>query len=217
MGWDEAFLQEAVNTCTNPSGTIQDCAIFTIKSDMYETCNFTEPTGSLFSAYTTEDVIGPMKALPGNCPVEAGPERASGTAASPASGSVTATVKSSTQVIPTLSYSPGNTASVSGSYIPGDIFAVQTVTTWVDASSGTASKTASAPKVTSAPVASGPKPYTTIYSSNSAEVVEMVLFEETVTVSDWTTTTVTPPSGTGNVAHRKRHLFNHARRAHNRI
>lgn len=217
MGWDEAFLQKAVNTCTNPSGKITDCPIFTVKSDENQACNYTEPTGPLFTAYATEDVYGPMKALPGNCPVEGGPERASGLAGSPATGSITTPVKPSTQVLPTLSYSPGNTASVSGSYVPGDIFAVQTITTWIDAPSKVVTSTFQARHTTVAPVANGPKPYTTIYSRNSAEVVEMVLFEETVTVSDWTTTTVSSAAGTTSTGYRKRHLLNHARRAHNRI
>lgn len=33
MGWDTALLQKAIDTCTNESGNIEDCSIFTIQSD----------------------------------------------------------------------------------------------------------------------------------------------------------------------------------------
>ena len=46
MGWDEGLLQEAVDTCTNPSGRIQDCSKFTLQSlQEEEQCQMSMPHG----------------------------------------------------------------------------------------------------------------------------------------------------------------------------
>ncbi|CAK7213868.1 hypothetical protein SBRCBS47491_001952 [Sporothrix bragantina] len=61
-GWDPAFLQEAVDTCTNPSGEISDCAIFDIQTlAEAQACQIAVPEN-----LKSDDVDGPASILPGN-------------------------------------------------------------------------------------------------------------------------------------------------------
>lgn len=124
MGWDEAFLQQAVDTCTNLSGKIEDCPLFHIQSSsVYGTCNITLP-----AALADEDVVGPRSGLPGGCAIQSGPGLATGAmagvsntgmASAPASsaapssakGSSTATATETSAIVPTLSHSAGSTIS----------------------------------------------------------------------------------------------------------
>jgi hypothetical protein len=103
MGWDPVFLQDAVNTCTNPSGQIEDCPLFNIQTE-YPVCNITLP-----SALENENVVGGISNLPGNVPIVSGPAPASGaTAGSPVTGAPPAPSSVGSQVVPTLSYSAGS-------------------------------------------------------------------------------------------------------------
>jgi hypothetical protein len=69
MGWDEHFLQSAVDTCTNPSGQIEDCPLFNIQSsDKYSNCDITLPQPLM-----AEKVLDDMSTLPGNVPIAYGP------------------------------------------------------------------------------------------------------------------------------------------------
>jgi hypothetical protein len=42
-GWDEGFLQNALNTCTNGSGDIRDCPLFDINMGNGNSCQYTPP------------------------------------------------------------------------------------------------------------------------------------------------------------------------------
>ncbi|KAM0143762.1 hypothetical protein ACHAP3_001022 [Botrytis cinerea] len=227
MGWDEEFLQEAVDTCTNASGEISDCAIFDIQDvSVYGSCNFTLP-----SALDDEDVVGPMATLPGNCPIQAGPGLATamaGTATtaktssaaygtSSAKGSSATTTTSSSAVVPTLSYSAGSTivASLGQTYAPGGVFAaVESGVSYSASSSSTAAADAiaavSSPATTL--LTTPASFYSTSYSTTTAisplnekvEVDEVVWVQEDVTITVTATATAT---ATG-VA-RRRHLHEH--------
>ncbi|QSZ31120.1 hypothetical protein DSL72_000683 [Monilinia vaccinii-corymbosi] len=71
-GWKPDFLQSAIDTCTNLSGKIEDCPLFQIQDESgWGTCKLDIP-----EELRNEDVTGPMDALPGNNPIQAGPERA---------------------------------------------------------------------------------------------------------------------------------------------
>lgn len=60
-GWDEQTLGQAVKTCTNPSGRIDDCPVFNIQSQSdTEKCDMNIP-----HMLADEDVKGPMASLPG--------------------------------------------------------------------------------------------------------------------------------------------------------
>src|SRR4051794_32272988 len=77
MGWDEKFLQDAVDTCRNPSGKIEDCSLFTLQpSSVYGNCAIKEP-----QSLVNEKVINGLNSLPGNPAIVAGPEYAKGTVA----------------------------------------------------------------------------------------------------------------------------------------
>jgi hypothetical protein len=98
MGWEESFLQEAVNVCTNPSGRIEDCPLFDIVSE--ETAKKCEM--KLPEALKSEKVKGPVKKLPGL--VEA---------VAPEDGAPAAPVES---------YVPGNVPEDPANPVPGDVF-----------------------------------------------------------------------------------------------
>ncbi|EHL02101.1 hypothetical protein M7I_1880 [Glarea lozoyensis 74030] len=66
MGWDVDFLQQAVDTCTNDSGRIEDCKIFTLQAeDKQNQCKFEVP-----AEIAKEDTKGPMDSLPGNVAIK---------------------------------------------------------------------------------------------------------------------------------------------------
>lgn len=101
MGWEENFLQQAVDTCTNPSGRIQDCPLFDVVSEAKATaCGL---KNSLPQALFGEDVKGPMIKLPGGM-----------TGSEPAASSPAAR--------PSLTYKPGEKPSAPASPLPGQIF-----------------------------------------------------------------------------------------------
>lgn len=103
MGWDEAFLQAAVDTCTNPSGNIEDCDMFTIQSEAQAgNCKFEMP-----DVLKDDNCSGPSDALCGNVPIQAGPEYATklkpGGADKP-DAPYTPPPASEQSLVPTLSY-----------------------------------------------------------------------------------------------------------------
>ena len=192
MGWDESFLQDAVNTCTNPSGLISDCPLFTLQtSAAYSNCNITVP-----SALESENVVGGMATLPGNPAIVSGPGYASGAEAGGNSVGATATTIGSA-VVPTLSYSAGSSIASSDTYVPGAIFAAK-------ATASPASHVQEA-VVTPAPVASPSNTqsfFSTEYSTSGQQVMEVLWVEEVVTITASSTSTVVVPG-------RKRHLHKH--------
>lgn len=68
-GWNQSFLQQAVNTCTNASGRQEDCVYFNIQDDTIATSCFLSTPEEL----EDENVQGPMPTLPGNMPIFSGP------------------------------------------------------------------------------------------------------------------------------------------------
>lgn len=78
MGWDEDFLRQAIETCTNESGEVKDCPLFELQdSSIYGNCNITEPPSLL------GDIVDGLAAiLPGDVPIFSGPAYAKGLAAS---------------------------------------------------------------------------------------------------------------------------------------
>lgn len=208
MGWDEKFLQSAVDTCTNLSGEIEDCPLFTIQdSTSYSNCNISLP-----AAIEQENVAGPASTLPGNPAIDAGPAYADGAAAG--KGGAT-----TSNVAPTLSYSAGISLASSDSYVPGGIFAVSTrpasatsthsQTSIVVAPHIEIAKSSPTPTPTLAPTPTpAPKDtqsyFTTEFSTSGQAVIEILWVETEVTVTASETTTVYA---------RKRHAHGHRRRA----
>ncbi|KAF4618056.1 hypothetical protein G7Y89_g14992 [Cudoniella acicularis] len=211
MGWDETFLQNAVDTCTNLSGQIQDCPLFTIQDEStYSNCNFTVP-----EALVSENVVSGMTALPGNVPIMSGPAYAKG----PAAGSTntvsniplppaSSTAIPTSSAVPTLSYSAGTTASSSGQYAPGGVFAAISSKTSLSSGASAATTTA-APSLGDAADASQSF-FSTQYETQGQKVMEVFWVEEVVTVTESETTTVfAAPTPTAQGAYKKRHMHAH--------
>ncbi|KAI5867207.1 hypothetical protein GGS23DRAFT_166100 [Durotheca rogersii] len=76
-GWDPAFLQKAIDVCTNDSGDIRDCPVFVengpLQTDEEQhACEFALP-----EALAGEDGAVPnLKSLPGNLAIQSGPQSA---------------------------------------------------------------------------------------------------------------------------------------------
>lgn len=210
MGWEsEAFLQEAVDTCTNSSGEIEDCALFDIQSDdVAAECTFEVP-----SELEDDDIIGPRDGLAISIPIQSGPAYATtypvvfadgstqgsnGSTASAAStstsSSASASETSSTHaIVPTLSYSAA-TASITDKY-GGGILVAETSASYE--ASSTVTESASVADATG----SGSDIVATSYITKGNEVIEMVVAEVDVTVTATAVETV--------AAKHRRHLDQH--------
>jgi Domain of unknown function (DUF1996). len=71
-GWDPDFLQQAVDTCTNASGEVEDCPLFDLQSEDDQTkCHFDMP-----SQLRDENVLINERGIPGNVQIQWGPEPA---------------------------------------------------------------------------------------------------------------------------------------------
>lgn len=123
MGWDVDFLQSAVDTCTNLSGEISDCPLFSLQPDSSATtCSFPVP-----SALQTDDCAGPRSGLCGDLAVQSGPAYATkgpagGAAPTPAPASntpgpaATSSIPGAASLLPTsLGYSQGHSVATDNS------------------------------------------------------------------------------------------------------
>ena len=111
MGWDEKFLQSAVDTCTNPSGLIQDCPLFTIQSEEEQNkCKLKKLPEPIVDELVS-GVVG--KALPGNVQIQYGPGAATQVNPSP---------QTATVAVPSVGYSPGSSVTSGGNPLPGQVF-----------------------------------------------------------------------------------------------
>ncbi|TQV95619.1 hypothetical protein V2A60_000804 [Cordyceps javanica] len=222
MGWKRDFLQEAVNTCTNPSGRIQDCPLFNVVDEATATsCKLQK---SLPETLATEikNFLGPMAQLPGDLSVFGDNDNPSKPETN--SGAPVATPASVSK--PTLSYTPGEKATNSASPLPGQVFKQADS----ESLSSAASAPAPAPTVPSAPVAvaaavteeapittaapttpAAPSYYSTQYITNG-NTVSMILWQaEVVTVTETAEAIATE---TVDASRRRRsHLHGHARRS----
>ncbi|KAJ4412131.1 hypothetical protein N0V85_003713 [Neurospora sp. IMI 360204] len=186
-GWDEDFLQQAVETCTNDSGRIQDCPIFNIQTeDQQGQCTFNNNArlAKMFKTSLSEKTTGLIgDSLPGGVKIAYGPEPANAANA----GSHSTTVE-----VPTATYSQGATVT-NGNYMPGGIFKAAKV---ADVNSPVVpSITTEAPSViTQAPtVIDQDGEFTAIRTEyiTNGNVVSMVIIKEAVEYVTVTTTTVT--------------------------
>lgn len=225
MGWDQDFLQKAVDTCTNPSGSIYDCPIFNIQDrDTQSRCNMKIP-----SALANEKVTGIVgNVLPGNVAIQYGPQPATLTHPPP---------KTTTVAVPSVGYSPGSNHASKASYLPGQVFITQASST--QAAAPTAALSAPefsaepaiqqvapepteqvAPATTEAPQPSttddGLPVVSTQYITVGDVVSEIIWKEAIVYVTEQedvtTTVTVTPSAVVRKVRHVENHVHRHANR-----
>jgi hypothetical protein len=210
MGWDEEMpdkegntfkLQNAVDRCTSTTGLVGDCPLFTLQDLANMTsCKIDPPTNLL-----NDDVVGPISSLPGDVKVSWGP--------GPAVGGGSEEPIPSSIVLPTLTYSAGSTASVNGSFVPGNVFKAKQTSTADEAVKGAAIVT---PAISSAPT--GPTAittstgYETTTLADGTVMVNEVIYEvviDYVTVATTTTVYVEPSDAP---AARRRSAHAHARR-----
>lgn len=237
-GWEEDFLQQAVDTCTNPSGMISDCPLFDVVSEAKaEMCEMKLP-----SLIADEDVLGPLSKLPGGVKITLGGD--SDDDDDDEAASTTSAAK------PVLTYAPGVVPEHSESPLPGQIFKETSVeaapaqaTTLIPAvaapvptsaagveiaaAGGVFAEASAEPPATTAapeiaPVGDGAGFISTEYVTKG-NIVSKILWQEEVvyeTVEDDVTTTLTvgadgvPPAAP--VRRRRRsHLHAHNHRRHN--
>src|SRR5277367_1802845 len=102
MGWNEGFLQQAVDTCTNQSGEMYDCPLFTLQADSVSgSCQLPIPAD-----LESENAQSPGDTLPGDVQIQSGPAYATHGhgSASP--------VATTSPAVPTLSYSAGASTNI---------------------------------------------------------------------------------------------------------
>lgn len=219
MGWKSSdFLQQAIDECTNQSGQISDCPLFTLQSDKDAAkCTFDMP-----KELKNDDATGPCEGLPVGVPVQYGPEMATKYAV-PGRDSASTSVApkppapstySERPVAPytsaaaslvstalggiVLGAAPGTDAPVAASQ-PTNMRAAHAVNS---DSSSSPSPAAPSPATTPPPVAqpaSNNKIIATSYITQGSEVIEVVIEQELVT------TTATQV----NQVYNKRHLHQH--------
>ncbi|KAF1986519.1 hypothetical protein K402DRAFT_332352 [Aulographum hederae CBS 113979] len=225
MGWDEGLLQQAVNTCTNPSGRIEDCPLFDLQTEAEGAmCTMDMP-----KQLKKDDCAGPREGLCGNVPVQSGPAYASeisaGNTEVPPPPPSSATSSAS---IPVLTYSPGTNmptdkygggvtvANVKPEPTAGGEFypAAEPMAPSPSSSSLSSAESWAAPPPAPSPAPSQAPPEvqvenrpsfisTSIYTSNGA-VYEIYIQQVDVTV----TATATP------ISRVKRHVHHHAHEHH---
>lgn len=215
MGWESAdFLQQALDTCTNESGEISDCDLFTIQTDAVGAeCTFPIP-----DVLADDNVEGPRSAgLPVGVPIQYGPANATAYAVAGRSGVATTSVAPSSAPStftqgPTLSYTAANASETSTAQggIVVDVAKKSSATSsnaWSTSSTTLATSSSSitaAPSIESA--AASPEPVTTSFITKANEVIEMAIVEEYVTV------TATPTAGAKHRRHLQKHLHHAGRR-----
>ncbi|GKT41107.1 uncharacterized protein ColSpa_01288 [Colletotrichum spaethianum] len=213
-GWDEDFLQSAVNTCTNLSGRIEDCPIF----DLQDEAACAECEMKIPDIIAKDNVTGPDSVLPGNVPVTGDGSSEGGDA--PVSSSTAAA-----PVVPTLTYKPGKTATANP--LPGDVFYETGKTPYGSVAAEAVSAPASEatptiqptptpvfePITTSAPASSSESiSFVSTQTITNGNTVEIVYWEEDIVYvteyEDITSTLTVTPTPTP-VLRAKRHLHQH--------
>jgi hypothetical protein len=113
-GWNIDTLQSAVDTCTNLSGRVEDCPIFTpsLQTEAKQgTCEIQKMPQMLMK----DDCAGPAKGLCGNVPVQYGPGYANPLKPGVPGDKPTAKpVISSVAPVPTQSYAPAHSMGPGG-------------------------------------------------------------------------------------------------------
>lgn len=213
-GWDEDFLQSAVDECTNLSGLIGDCALFNIQSeDTQRQCTIETMPALLKIENVLGGIADALTALPGNVAIQYGPEAATVGAGAATAASV-ATTAPSTYSVPSLTYAAGSST-------PGAVFFQSTSTTdgaasILDVPTSSSFSSASIPATTPAPTTA---PDTSVqYEVVSTEyntvggLVHEVIYEEAVvyvTQDVVTTVTVSPSVKSEYKRQQRGHLLRH--------
>jgi hypothetical protein len=195
-GWDEKFLQAAVEQCTNPSGNMADCPLFTIQSQADQVkCKMAPPP--MVASEKLSGIIG--TSLPGNVKISRGPEPAGHNAPAPPP--------------PAPSVETGNQhAAVPGeNKLPGGVFK-EVPTSSPEAPPPAPPTPTPAPVPSDPPVPEGYELVRTEYVTNGGVVSKIVVIETVTYVmlaSETVTVTATVPVAEKRHAHQ--HLARHRR------
>lgn len=202
-GWDQDFLQQAVDTCTNPSGQISDCAIFDIQSEAEQKkCQMKLPQS--LAEEKCEGKVG--MSLPGNVAIQYGPQPAT---------MVNPPPQTATVAVPTVSYSPGATGAEESQHLPGQVFITKAAPPSITAEAVVAHVKNPAPETTEAPSSTtddGLPVVSTQYITDGDVVSEIIWKEAVVYVTeheDTTTTVTVAPSAVAKKVRHERHLHRH--------
>ncbi|KAF3022901.1 hypothetical protein E8E14_000378 [Neopestalotiopsis sp. 37M] len=212
-GWDEDFLQSAVDECTNLSGLLSDCPLFNIQSEEDQRACTIE---SMPLTLSLENVVGGvadiLESLPGNVAIKYGPEPANADggseSTSKASSKTSASSASTSYSAPTLTYKPASSTS-------GAIFLEQASSSAAATSvlsvqgAGKVAAPATTAAASLADAADGYETVMTSYITNGNVVQEIVYEEAVVTVTEETVTTVTVSPAERKRDHMKRHNHHH--------
>lgn len=216
MGWDENMLdaegntfklQNAVDRCTSTSGLVEDCPVFTLQglSQMQE-CTLDLPSQLL-----KDDVVGPLSNLPGDVKISWGPGPATG------DDSDDETIPISSVVLPTLTYQPGSTASVNGSFVPGNAFKAQQTSSPAPMDEAVKGAAVVTPAPAGATEIATSTAYETTTLADGTVMVNEVIYEEVIDyVTVATTTTVYVEPSAAPAARRRSAHAHHHRHVHGR-
>ncbi len=210
MGWERKFLQQAVETCTNPSGRIEDCPLFNVVDQGTATSCKLQKSLPQKLATEIKNILGPMAKLPGDLSIFGD----NGDPTKPETGGAAPSTTDSGTSKPTLSYTPGVTASNSASPLPGQVF--KQVDSDSESPSAPTPTTPSAPvavaaAVTEAPTTTAePSYYSTQWITNGNTVSKILWEEQLITVTETAEATATK---TVDAKRRRSHLHGHARRS----
>ncbi|KAG6040318.1 hypothetical protein E4U41_000914 [Claviceps citrina] len=174
-GWEPEFLQQAINTCTNPSGRIEDCPLFTVVDhDEAVSCKWENNTMSPVLA--KENVLGPMPMLPGGMSVGGMPvNHGAGNMPVP---SAPATVAPP----PALPYRPGEKPANMASLLPGQAFKEVKPSSATPTTTQPSTQPADAVSSTTVPPpAAAPGDCGIQYVTNGNMVTEIICVEKVVT------------------------------------
>ncbi|EJP68966.1 hypothetical protein HC256_000934 [Beauveria bassiana] len=216
MGWDRDFLQQAVETCVNPSGRIEDCKLFTVVDQATATSCKLENALPDKLASELRNIEGPMDKLPGSIAVFGD----GGNPSVPETNSIASTpTDTGTSPEPIQSYTPGNTPTNPAEPLPGQVFKqVDSESNLSSAPTPTASTNPSAPVAAAAAVTEAPTTsavehsyYSTEYITNGNTISKILWTQQLVTVTE---TVEAVPAQTVDAAKRRRaHLHAHVRRS----
>lgn len=241
-GWEPSFLQEAIDTCTNDSGEISDCGLFTSNGPLLSQaeqgeCKFKTPlllAAENAAAKTLTELPGgvqiqdgPQSATPHSGPLDqftsligsiVGGNTPTTTTSSTLSTSTPAAASSETQSGGAFIENPTSATPSAPDFAAADATVASTTTSFTSTSTSILPTTTSAPQFTSELGVS----YEVVSTQTitSADIVEEIVWMQPVVyVTEDTVTTVTIPGPAPQKVRKARdhvlqHRHNHGRRGY---
>ncbi|KAK5797448.1 hypothetical protein VI817_003739 [Penicillium citrinum] len=229
-GWESGVLQEAIDSCTNPDGNVQDCAIFDLQEQSkQQQCTFDMPT-----SIKTEDVLDFVGGLPGGMAIQWGPGYASMSMGSEPEPTTTAAIPSIPSLtIPSLSISLDISADAGNLLGNAAVMATAEAATTTSSSTSTSTSTSTPTPTPTTSISVEPiteeivylqrkievlvdtqgVPYTTITGTPSPVSTAMTTTTETSTVTSYVKRDTVPEEQSEEqeeiVGHARRHLHHH--------